>query len=453
MTPTVASARIVIGERCATPTKGSKQVRTRTRGVLTAILTVAVVLSVSTSAQADKPKPAPTQAQVDQAKAVAAQKAGDVAALQASLAVANAKLQAAGDRAEMAAEAYNGAMWRLQQAQQATAAAKAAAADALAHVAEQRAGIAQLVTQSYQDGTVLNGMTAFLGADGPSGVMSRMGVVQSAGDSMQARFDQYTALNALARVAQGKAEKAEKDQAELTAKAATLRDQAAQAANLAQSEAAAIAGQRHALLQELAKAQKISLELATERQKALEKKAQEAAAKAAAAAAKKKAKADAAKAKDQADQAKNDAQQTQDQLSEFGVEGGWNDPGLPVPAGTTAGARAAIEFARQQLGEPYVWGAAGPDSWDCSGLTMMAWRAGGISLPHYSAAQYQQTKHLSSPADLQPGDLVFWGTSPNTIHHVALYIGNDQIIQAPHTGDVVKVSWLYDSVPDYFGRP
>ena len=88
--------------------------RSRTRGVLTAILTVATVLAISTSAQADRHKPIPTQAQVDRAKAVAAQKAGDVAALQASLAVANAHLQQAADRAEIAAEAYNGAMWRLQ---------------------------------------------------------------------------------------------------------------------------------------------------------------------------------------------------------------------------------------------------------------------------------------------------------------------------------------------------
>jgi len=123
-----------------------------------------------------------------------------------------------------------------------------------------------------------------------------------------------------------------------------------------------------------------------------------------------------------------------------------------VPAGTSDGAKAAIDFARKQLGEPYVWGAAGPDAWDCSGLTMMAWRQGGISLPHYSAAQYQQTKHITA-AQLKAGDLVFWGTSPNTIHHVALYIGNGQIIQAPHTGDVVKVSMLYTSAPDFFGRP
>jgi cell wall-associated NlpC family hydrolase len=423
-------------------------VRSRTRGVLTAILAMAAVLSVGTPVQADEHQPIPTQAQVDKAKATAAQKAGDVAALEASLAVANSRLQAAADKAEIAAEAYNGAMWRLQQAQQATADAKAAAADALAHVAEQRAGIAQLVTQSYQDGSVLNGVTAFLGADGPAGVMSRVGVVQSAGDSMQARFDQYTALNALARVAQAKAEKAEQDQAALTAKAAALRDEAAQAANIEQSETARIAGERKLLIEKLAKAQKISVELATERQKGLEKQAQKAAVAAAAAAAKNKAD----KAKAQADKAKDQAEKTQDQLAELGEEGGWDYPGLPVPAGTSAGARAAIEFARAQLGEPYVWGAAGPDAWDCSGITMMAWREGGLSLPHYSAAQYQQSQHIAA-ADLRAGDLVFWGTSPNTIHHVALYIGSGQIIQAPHTGDVVKVSMLYATPPDFFGRP
>jgi cell wall-associated NlpC family hydrolase len=406
------------------------------------------MLSMSPAAQADRNKPVPTQAQVDKATAAAAKKAGDVASLQASLAVANARLHSAADKAEIAAEAYNAMMWRLQQAQQATDAAKAAAADALSHVGEQRAGIAQLVTQSYQDGTVLNGVTAFLGAEGPAGVMDRMGVVQSAGDSMQARFDQYTALNALARVAQAKAEKAEAAQAVLVKKAAGLRDDAARAANAAQSEAAAIAGQRRQLLQQLADAQKISVELATKRQKGLEKQAAEAAAAANAAAAKNKAK----HAKNLTNQVKDDAQETQDQLAEFGVEGGWEDPGLPVPRGTSAEARAAIEFARQQLGEPYVWAAAGPDAWDCSGLTMMAWRQGGISLPHYSAAQYQQTKHISA-ADLKAGDLVFWGTSPNTIHHVALYIGTGQIIQAPRTGDVVKVSSLFATAPNFFGRP
>lgn len=422
--------------------------RTRTRGVLIAILTVAAVLGVTTAARADKDDPVPSQAQVDQAKAAAAAKAGDVAALQASLAVANARLQIAAEEAEHVAEAYNGARWRLQQAKQATATAQAQVADALAHVEEQRSGIAQLVTQSYQDGTALNSMTAVLGAEGPTGVMSRLGVVQSAGESMQAKFDHYTALNALARVAQAKAEKAEKEQAELARTAAKLRDEAAAAANLAQSEAARIAGERRILIQELAKAQEISLELATRRQLGLEKVAADKAAAAAAAAARDEAK----KAKAEAEKARDQANQTKDQLAALGEEGGWDDPGLPVPAGTSAGAKAAIEFARAQLGEPYLWAAAGPDSWDCSGLTMMAWRKGGVSLPHYSAAQYSQSQHIGI-GELRPGDLAFWGTSPNTIHHVAIYIGNGQMIHAPRTGDVVKVAPLYESAPDYFGRP
>lgn len=416
--------------------------RTRTRGVLTAVLTVTAVLTAGT-AQADKQKPVPTQAQVDKAKAAADQKAGDVAALKASLAVANARLHTAAEKAEIAAEAYNGAMWRLQQATKATADARAAVADAQAKIAAQRAGIAQLVTQSYQDAALTN-VTAILGGDDPSTVMTRVGVVESAGDSMQARFDQYTALNALAQLAESKAEKAEATQKALAKKAGKLRDDAAQAANVAASETARIAGERKKLLQELADAQQISLELATKRQEGLEKEAEEAAAHAAQVAA--------TKAKHQTHQAKNDAEQTLDQLAALGEEGGWDLPGLPVPRGTSDEAKAAIEFARNQLGEPYVWGAAGPDAWDCSGLTMMSWRKGGISLPHYSAAQYQQTKHISAD-QLRAGDLVFWGTSPNTIHHVALYIGNGQIIQAPHTGAYVEVSSLYATAPDFFGRP
>jgi cell wall-associated NlpC family hydrolase len=408
-------------------------------------VTVTALLTGLTAgtAQADKRKPIPTQAQVDKAKAAADKKAGDVAALKASLAVANARLHTAAEKAEIAAEAYNGAMWRLQQATKATADARAAVADAQAKMAYQRASIAQLVTQSYQDAALTN-VTAIIGGEDPSAVMTRVGVVESAGDSMRARFDNYTALNALAQLAEDKAEKAEKAQHALAKKAEKLRDEASQAANVAASETARIAGERRQLLQDLADAQQISLELATKRQEGLEKQAQEAAAHAAQVAA--------TKAKHQTHQAKDDAEQTLDQLAELGAEGGWDLPGMPVPAGTSEGAKAAIEFARKQLGEPYLWGAAGPSAWDCSGLTMMAWRQGGISLPHYSAAQYQQTKHITA-AQLKAGDLVFWGTSPNTIHHVALYIGSGQIIQAPRTGDVVKVSSLYATAPDFFGRP
>ncbi|WP_343900922.1 C40 family peptidase, partial [Nocardioides aquaticus] len=124
-----------------------------------------------------------------------------------------------------------------------------------------------------------------------------------------------------------------------------------------------------------------------------------------------------------------------------------------VPSAT--GGAAAVAFARQQLGEPYVWAAAGPDSWDCSGLTMGAWAAGGTSLPHYSVAQYEASTPIA-PSDLQPGDLVFWGDSsdPGSIFHVALYAGNDMIIHAPRTGrPVVEESIYYWRLPDFYARP
>ncbi|CAB4720552.1 unannotated protein [freshwater metagenome] len=86
---------------------------------------------------------------------------------------------------------------------------------------------------------------------------------------------------------------------------------------------------------------------------------------------------------------------------------------------------------------------------------MSAWSAGGIDLPHYSVAQYQASAPISS-GQLQPGDLVFWGSSsdPSSIYHVALYVGDDMIIQAPRTGrPVEEVSLYYWTPPTFFARP
>jgi cell wall-associated NlpC family hydrolase len=112
-------------------------------------------------------------------------------------------------------------------------------------------------------------------------------------------------------------------------------------------------------------------------------------------------------------------------------------PGPPVSPGSSRGL-SALAFARAQLGKPYVWGASGPDSYDCSGLTMRAWEAAGVSLPHFAAAQYADVAHVDI-ADLQPGDLIFYGSD---IHHVGIYAGGGQMIDAPYTGTVVR----YDSI-------
>jgi peptidoglycan DL-endopeptidase CwlO len=115
-----------------------------------------------------------------------------------------------------------------------------------------------------------------------------------------------------------------------------------------------------------------------------------------------------------------------------------NGKAVQAPSGA---AKAAITFACQQIGDPYQWAAAGPGSWDCSGLTMKAYAAGGVSLPHSSRQQAGYGSSVST-SNLQPGDLVFFH-SP--ISHVGIYLGDGMMVHAPHSGDVVKVAEMYAS--------
>jgi cell wall-associated NlpC family hydrolase len=121
---------------------------------------------------------------------------------------------------------------------------------------------------------------------------------------------------------------------------------------------------------------------------------------------------------------------------------------VPLPANLpspTGAASIAVHTALAQLGKPYVWGADGPGSFDCSGLTLYAWAAAGVTLPHSAAAQYDALPHVSQ-SSLLPGDLVFFG-SP--IHHVGLYVGKGVMVAAPSSGRVVQVQNAIRS--DYVG--
>jgi len=117
----------------------------------------------------------------------------------------------------------------------------------------------------------------------------------------------------------------------------------------------------------------------------------------------------------------------------------------PAPAKSKS-AGAAVSAAMSQRGKPYVWGAAGPDAYDCSGLTMWAWGQAGVSLPHQSAEQQAMLPAVDR-SQLQPGDLVFFGSPA---YHVGMYIGNGMFVHAPTSGDVVKVSSL-SNMSDYSG--
>jgi cell wall-associated NlpC family hydrolase len=98
----------------------------------------------------------------------------------------------------------------------------------------------------------------------------------------------------------------------------------------------------------------------------------------------------------------------------------------------------AAKKACELIGKPYVWGAAGPNGYDCSGMTMAAWAAAGVKLRHYTKWQWQDAKAVSK-ADLRPGDLVFFYSD---LHHMGLYVGGGWMVHAPTTGDQVRMAKL-----------
>jgi cell wall-associated NlpC family hydrolase len=110
----------------------------------------------------------------------------------------------------------------------------------------------------------------------------------------------------------------------------------------------------------------------------------------------------------------------------------------PVTYTNDKGGRAA-QKACDLIGKPYVFGADGPGSYDCSGLTKAAWASVGVTLEHYTKDQWNEGRAVSRD-ELQPGDLVFY--YPGSLHHVAIYIGGGMVVHAPHTGDHVRMATI-----------
>lgn len=414
-------------------------------GPLLLALTLAAA-AVVPGAQADPGDPnPPTRAEIRDAREDARLAADDVDSIQAALDSANAELSAAEVAALQAAEAYNGARYRAQQARAAAQRAERESRRADLALADQKEAYRGTVLSSYGAGAELDALDGILDADGMSSVIDRSVAADVVQERLDEQRDDYLAAADQADAAEQEAEDTAADATAAEGRARDAQAAAQAAADDAAAAAAAIAGEKERLVRRLARLEGISVDLAEQRQLELEEQRLEE-----------------QREQQEQEQQEQDEPETEDPGdgdadvpegdADDSDDGG--DTGDPVPP-ANAGADAAIAFARDQLGEPYVWAADGPDSWDCSGLTMGAWAAGGISLPHYSVAQYQQSTPISV-GDLRPGDLVFWSSSSSSsgIFHVALYTGDGMMIHAPRTGrPVTEESMYYWIPPTHFARP
>lgn len=417
-----------------------------------AALTLAGPASAEPDVEPGKPakppkaaKPYPSQAEVDRARTFMEARADAVGQIQAARASAARRVHDAHEAAEVAVERYNGARYEAQLARKAAVKALRQAREARQRVQVQRTGIALLAAQTYSEGAALNGVTTFMTSGGPATVMARHGVAESAGQAMKLRYDAFTRASLAATSAEEAAGAATEQAAALAEQAKTARSVAAFAtlgADLAQANAGQV---ESTLRSDLAKAEQLFRDVAQQRKDAL------------------------AALKDEdpendpgperplppapkAPAAAKVFHGTADSTVRV-IPRSYPGPVAKPPAPDAEAAQRAIEFAKEQMGEPYLWAAAGPASWDCSGFTMQAWRQGGGSLVHYSEAQYLASTPISA-ADLAPGDLIFWQGRQERINHVAMYIGDGEMIHASGDVQAVNITRMDEfAPPDYFARP
>jgi cell wall-associated NlpC family hydrolase len=443
------------------------------RALLSGVLAICLAATMAVqplAAEAAKPKPPviPSKAAVERAKQAAASKAVQVATIERQLAAANARLEQLGIQSGIADEAYNGAVYRLQQARAEAAAAAARATEAEKTLATQRAQIGRFAAASYQGGGDVAKIAPLFTANGPQDLLDSAGAARSVSAAMQGSYLRFSATQVMTNLFKVQADQAVVKVKKATDEAAAAK-KAAEDAEAAQSAAVtAIGVQRTKSIAQLAVLQNTSVKVAAQRQRGLEELARQ---RAAALAAKKAAelkrriaareaaerRAEAAERAREEKEAREEAKKNhgkppKHQPSSPGRDN--NDNGGGHSSGGSA--RDAINFALRQLGDMYLWGATGPSRWDCSGLTQGAWERAGVQLPHYSVAQYEQIQHIDED-QLRPGDLIFWATNPSdpgTIHHVAMYLGNGQMIHAPRTGKPVQIDSVYYWIPpNFFGRP
>ena len=366
-----------------------------------------------------------------------------VAQIEVELASVKSEAEVALQKAMSAEEELNGARYSLEQATQTARQAQADADKAKADYEAGRQEIASIAQTAYRDGgSSLDAIAPYLSADGLRTVETKQATLNSFSASANVKMQKVAALEQVANVMNDAAIQAQAKQAEATAQVETRTAAAQSAANNASNAQAITAARRDALVAELARKQNTTVELINQREAELEAQRQAAAAEAA----RQAAAAEAARQQAAAEAARRAREQQNSYTPAPAPAASYDDdddtPSRGGGGGGNSGAAAgAIAWAKSKLGARYVWAGEGP-GYDCSGLVTMAYRSQGIYLTHWSQAQYSEGTRVPV-SQAQPGDLIFWNWDGGNIDHVAIYLGNNQIIEAPTFGVPVRITSIY----------
>jgi cell wall-associated NlpC family hydrolase len=368
---------------------------------------------------------APSERQIANARAAADQLEARISALSGRLTAAQTAVDQARVASALALDDYQATQERYEAAHGRAVAAAATARQATADVGVAHDEVVDFARRSYMQHSTFAGASALLTAADPGQLIERAALLEAAGAHRSDVLDRM-------EVAEEQAVKAEGQARTALAEADALKQEAAQALAVAQTaersardQAAALSTQQTQLRRQLSSARSQLTALVG---------AREAANRAARAAA--------------APPPPPPAPANPAPV----------DNGAPAGGGSASAAQVAIDAGMRYLGLPYAWGGGGangpgpglpPDAgvvgFDCSGLTQYAYAQAGIWIPRNSRAQYSALPKVSR-GSLQAGDLVFWAWNPSnwqTIHHVAIYLGDGRVLQAPESGDVVKISTMW----------
>jgi len=427
------------------------------------------------------------QSDIDRSKASERSTSTSIASLEAQLAQESSNLEDAQIKAQVANEDYLTAVDELNTATKDAQTAQTNADAAASSTATARSDLGSIVVQTYQEsGNPLDPLTPYLTSESLADLADADVALTRAGEKNNAKVQNVEALEAVATSMQTIADQKVTAKEAAKTSAATAKSDAEAAANDAQNAVTTTRTNRQNLIVQLAAQRNTTVELETKYQNQVEaerKAREEAAAQAAAKAASEKAAADLAQkqAEQAAAQPQESAPAPQEQSSQPSPspQSSAQEPATtsqpepeaaeeeeaapapapapepaPAPSHSGSAASTAINAAMGYLGTPYVWAGESAAGLDCSGLTMVSYAAAGVELTHSSRVQYGEGSLVPLDA-AQPGDLVFWSSdgSQSGIYHVAIYLGDDTMIEAPTFGMTVRVtSMRYSGIMPYAVR-